>query len=397
MKLPSISGLERAEKCPTSAVLHHFDEESDEKGRHGRAVHRYLDNVAKGVPHLEGIDEEHHEACRAIDLSLLPHDQIGIWHSEVALALDYRKRQGRLLGTTDRDYSGLGPTEIAGTCDLFALDPDGETLIVLDVKTGRRWQGRPGAHLQLLGYAAALAYLHKRTRVRVGWLYVKATQNPDEMEPPVFVIDEINAFDLELAVSRIDSIFASIEWLQQTKTIAPYAGRHCAYCPAYRGCPSHTSMLRAFMSNDVDVATEALGGVIEIGMLPVAYDRIRAMERLLEAVKIEVENAIRVVGAVPTRDGKVIGETQTTREKVNVADARPTLLEFFPADEVKKAIELEEKITKKAIGMLVRAKAGREKKPIGALEEEVLEALRNAGAIRAHTFTSVKTYDPKKK
>lgn len=396
MKLPTFSGLERAEKCPTSAVLQHYDEEPDEKGRHGRAVHRYLDNVAQGRPPLEGIEPEHHEACRSIDLSLVPHDVPGLWHSEVSLALDYVRRRGRLLGTKDRDYSGITPAEVAGTCDLYALDPDGETVIVLDVKTGRRWQGRPGVHLQLLAAAATLCDHHKRTRARVGWLYVKASSKPGEVEPPAFVMDSVTAFDLELATQRIEAIFESIRWLDSTGTVAPYSGRHCSYCPAYRGCPSHTALLRAFMSNHVDTATAALGGVIEVGMLPIVYDRIAMMERLLSAVRAEVEEAVRVVGGVVRPDGKILGETTDTREKVLVGPARSTLVEEFGTDSVERAIETEESITKRAIGLLVRERAARTKEPIGQLEEKVLARLREAGAIEASSFRRVTVFDPKK-
>jgi hypothetical protein len=394
-----MSRLHRAEQCPTSEVLPHVDEESDEYGRHGRAVHDWLDAIAKGVSPLEAlttVDDEHHEAVLALDLTQLPHGQVGMWDSEVAVALNVANDTARLLGVKSRRYGTLSEHELPGTADLVGLDPDGETLMVLDVKTGRYWHGRPGDHLQLLSYARALALIYGRSRVRVGWLYVRRAKEPKEQEPPLLVVDELDFFQLEAAGARIRDVVGTVEWMRATNTVKPFVGRHCTYCPAFRTCPAHTQMLVAFQRNDMDVAKAALGYTIEKSSIPLAFERVKAMRDLLDRVEHELEEAVRAVGKIPTRNGKVLANVMESRETLVANVARGIIDRTFGPGAAAAVIETKETITKKAVMELVSKRVAVTKEPKGAFAEAVFNEIRAAGGTKKSSYPVVREVDPKR-
>ena len=386
----TISGLARAEACPSSEALPQFDEGDSAASAHGRAVHEFLRRVADGLTvqqALEHVDEKHHEACLAIDLSLVPHSQVGAWSAEVAYALHTETLTARALQVEDRQYPALDPGEVAGTADLVGLDADGETVTVLDVKTGRRWLGRPEQHLQLVAYAVAAALAHGRSRARVGWLFVR-----EDEETPRLVMGELDEFALADGAWRVRDVVQSAQWVKDTAAVEPHLGEHCRYCPAYRSCPARLSLVAPFLSNDLDVAGKAVGGTmmtIKAEDIPLALERTRAVIDLAERVKKELEDAVRACGGVDLPDGRRLAEVRVERESIDPEKAEQALLSIFGAPGAA-AIEVRKTVTKAAIERLARARAAETKERVTAITNAALSALRSVGAINTTGYTAVK-------
>lgn len=384
------SALPRIEACPSSDVLPAFDEGSSADASHGTAVHAYLDRICKGdTPQqaLQHVDPEHHEACLALDLSLVPHSQTASWRSEVALALNTSTGEGIELQVTDRAYPSLPAGWVPGTADLVGLDPDGVTVTVLDVKTGRRHLGRPANHLQVLHNAVAAAAVYGRSRARVGFLYLHEGE-----ETPRLVVDELDEFALAGALERVRDVVQAVEWVRETKAVEPRLGEHCRYCPAMRGCPARVALVRPFLSNDMDVAAKAVGGTmltIRKEELPAALDRVRAVIDLGERVKKELEDAVRACGGVDLPDGRVLAEVRVEKESIDADQAEASLRSVF-GDEGPTAIEVKRTLTKAAIERLARQRAAVTKQKISELTEAALSALRQAGAVRTTSYSTVK-------
>jgi CRISPR/Cas system-associated exonuclease Cas4 (RecB family) len=386
----TISGLARAEACPSSEALPQFDEGDSPASEHGVAVHEYLRRVSDGLTvqqALECVDEKHHEACLAIDLSLVPHSQVGAWTAEVAYALNTETLTARALQVENREYPALEPGEIPGTADLVGLDADGETVTVLDVKTGRRWLGRPEKHLQLVAYAVAAALAHGRSRARVGWLFVREGE-----ETPRLVMGELDEFALAEGAHRVRDVVQAVQWVKDTEAVEPHLGEHCRYCPAYRSCPAHKALVAPFLSNDLDVAGAAVGGTmmtIKAEDIPRALERTRAVIDLAERVKKELEDAVRACGGVDLPDGRRLAEVRVERESIDADKAEQALLSVFGSPGVQ-AIEVKKTVTKAAIERLARARAAETGERIKAITDIALSTLRSAGAITTSGYTAVK-------
>lgn len=387
----TMSGLDRLDNCSASDLLPRVDESASIYSKNGTAVHAYLDAIASGVVPkvaLAAVPVTHQEACAAIDLTKVPHSQVGAWRSEMAFAFDWKHGKSRVLDVKAREYGLLTVWEIPGTADLIGLDPDGETVWVLDVKTGRRWLGQPRDSLQLLGYAVAAALALGRTRAMVGFLYVRKDDDPK------LIVEEIDDMDLIIAQQRITRIMERAAFKKQFNQVEPVAGDHCTYCPCYRGCPAHTAMLEPILTKHLDKARGGLLGkgevrVIELEDIPVALERVKLIEDMAGRLKKELEDAVRAHGAIQLKDGRVLAEVETEREKLDPELARPVLETFFVPELVNEAIETKVTLTKESIKKLVNMRAADTKEKKGALTESILEAVRAAGGITTNRYYSV--------
>lgn len=403
--MTTMSGLNRLDKCSASELLKAFDEESGIDASHGVAVHAYLEDIANGLSPREAfarVPLAHQEACATIDLSMVPHSQVGAWRPEMAFALDWAGGTARWIDTKNREYGELGETEIAGTADLVGLD--GDTVWVLDVKTGYRWLGEPRDSLQLLGYAVAAAKVLGKTKVKVGFIFVRKDEDPR------LVVDELTEMDLDLALVRIRTIMERSVFMKSLDLVKPVAGDHCRYCPAYRGCPAHAAMLAPLLSNNMDTARGSLMGkptlapidapaglpTIRFEDIPLAMERLEAGMGLLKRLKKELEDAVRTHGAIEHPDGRVLQEVEEAREKIDGELAKPVLERLFGEDLASKAIVTKVSVTKKAIYELVSERAKDTKERKGALNDAVLEELKQVGAVSESRYYAVK-FKPKPK
>jgi RecB family exonuclease len=396
----TVSALPRAEACIASVVLPQVDEGSGLYAAHGNAVHDFLDAIAKGTTReqaLAAVVLQHRQACAAINLELVPHNDPEAWASELAMVLDWETGRGRFVKLAGhRQYGEMGPTEIPGTADLVGRDDD--RVIILDVKTGFKWLGDPRDSLQLGAYAVAAASALGCSSARVGFLYVH------EGEEPRLVVDDLTAEDLAAMAERIAGVMRSIDWAKTTGDFAPHLGDHCTYCPAFRACPAKRALWDAFLSNHLDTAKAALGAdmstldgvgtVLPIEKTPRALDLLKQVRNLADILEKEVKDQVRAFGPVPIegRPNYVLAEVECSTETLDGIKAFPVLVEMFAdmPDAVADAVKTTVTVTKDAIDELVHKRAEKTKERIGALNKTVLEAIRAAGGSRQSYYLNVK-------
>lgn len=409
----TISALARAEACSASHVLHAIDEDADEYGEHGVAIHAYLEAIAEGKrPHeaIAKLSDEHREAALAIDLNALPHVQAGKWAAEVPVAVTLGAESfGRLLPKRGRrDYTEALENEVPGTADLVGYTDD--AVIVLDVKTGRRRRGRPGVDLQLGALAVALAAASGRSRAVVGWIYQSRTAKGEAAPAPEFSTDELDGWQLVEMHHRIEQVFASVSfWRAAASPESPppmNVGPQCHYCPARRACPAHVIMTRAFLANDLDVALRAAAQqafdgapgayVVQKQDIPVAIERAKAVrdmaERALENLTVMAQRA----GPIDLGRNQVLAMVQAQREKLIPEKAAPVLDELFGPGSAERAIEREPTLTKVALELLIQQRVAVTGETVAACREMVLNRLRGAGAAKVSSWTQLKEVDKSK-
>lgn len=381
----TISGLPRLELCRAAGVLPHFPGPPSHYARRGTALHRFLELVAQGVSReaaaLE-VAEEYRREALALDLEALPHSQ-GTWRAEVAFAYDYETGAARELEVREREYPELGETEVAGTADLVGLD--GDTVLVLDVKTGHAYLGRPKDSLQLLGYALAAAATYKATKARVMYLFVR------EDEEPFLVQDELDELALAAAADRVREVCRP-----ELGEPTPVPGDHCRYCPAFRGCPAHTRML-AMLTTDVKHARGALGSstleavpVIQPAHLPIIFERIKLVRDMLERLEAEAKDAVRACGEVPMPDGKVLAEVEVVTETFDPDIGAGVLAEVFGPEAAAAAVKVKKSLTKKAIDELVRARCAQTREKMTHVWSELHAQMNERGGIVLSRYWDVK-------
>jgi len=399
--MATMSGLARTEICVASEVLERTETAGSIYARHGTAVHGYLECIAQGMSReraLALVVSAHREACAALDLDLLPHSQPGAWRAEVAMAYDWAADTARVLDAAGRAYGELGETEVAGTTDLVGLHADGETVVILDPKTGWKHLGAPSESLQLLSYAVAAARAFGRTKAQVGFIFLREGQEPR------LVVEDVSEAQLEEAAERIRAIMERAYLAKAgALPVVPVKGEHCDYCPAIQRCPAHVSMLAPFLFGSADVARGALVG--DPG--PVVSLRPDQVAQALEAAKQVVDMGERMVAdlqqliralpagsVVDARTGKVAVEVLVEVERLDPGLARPVLDELFGADLAHFAIETKTTLSKAAVERLVDQKRAVTKEKKKDMMVEVLGRIRAAGGISTTSYSKIAMMKP---
>ena len=123
-------------ECIGSVVLPHVRSKPGAAARRGTVIHKFLeDAVTIGrVPALEKITDETTKAlCGAIDLSQFPE----YLTPEVTFEYDALNAVGRVIHISKpRDYP-YNAHCFYGTADMVGVSEGGDTVIILDVKTGQ--------------------------------------------------------------------------------------------------------------------------------------------------------------------------------------------------------------------------------------------------------------------
>lgn len=387
MKLTG-SGFERAEKCAPSTFLPGISSEASVYAKVGSAVHRFLCLAAETGREaaLELMEVEHRETCAAIDLDSLPHASPGAWGVEVAFAWDWRADTARELyrGSGARKYEGLSADEVPGTADLIGLD--GDTVIVLDLKTGWRPLGPPAESLQLGYYAVAAARAYGATRATVGFIRLVDGE-------PRYECANLDEFDLAAMAERLKGVVvtaleAELEHEASGETSALVVGPHCTYCPAFRVCPANVALLRD-LAKATEAAPEAALPVLDAETAPRVWQRLEAAQKVLDVVKEALE-AYAVAHPFDLPDGQRVGQVETTRESIDGEAARSVL----PPDIYEAAAKVTVDLTKADLKRAARQYLPEGKK-VTHFERELLESLRAAGATKASTYYSVRSFRPK--
>lgn len=407
MGTPSGSGLDRAELCPGSLVLPSLDSgEGSIYADHGRAMHRFLDIVAKlvnqganaidaGKTAIALLELEHRAVAAAIDLSTVPHTQPGVWQSELAMVFDFELRRGELLpDVKDRQYpKRTSKWQVFGTADLVGVD--GDCVVVIDLKTGWGWRRPPEESLQLLFYAVTAAQALGCTRARVGYMVMH--ENDDV---PRFKIAEISELALAAAESRIADVLTKGEGIDPSDVSNFRAGSGCRYCPSIRVCPAHVTRL-ATMVKGPRHALKAITGhedltVIFAEDLPLLLEAIEGGFTALKQLREDVKNAVRAVGSIPLANGYELAESYIERDTLIAEKAVPVLETEFGPGSAERVITIKKFLTKKSLKELVRERAARTAEKMAPVERLVLQRLEEAGAVSTSGYPDVRVQKVKK-
>lgn len=393
--LPSASRLELLETCIGSAVFPQVDRVSEHADR-GTAKHRFLAR-ALDVGRDEALAEvpaEHREACAALELGELPHAMKGSWAAEVAYALDVTTGEARELGRgIERRYEGAGlkPTELPGTTDLEGLSADGESVIVIDAKTGYRRVTRARDNLQLLFQAVAAARARGKLNAHAFILYV------DEEGTPRWDGVELDAFALDDVASRLCSLGRKV---LEARALAGAAspiqprlrvGEHCVDCPSLPFCPATGAFARALVTAPEETVAD-LQLQLTAETAPLVYGRLRAVEAAL-AMAWKAVTAYAMRSPIPLGNGEVFGLVQKVRESLDAKVTRKVLAEKFGADIAEAAVEYA--TSKAAVERALKMEAFTRGSKVAPLVREALAAISAAGGVISKTTSNVEAHRPK--
>jgi len=276
----TMSALPRLLNCTASAVLSRA-ETASEWANSGNDEHE----------DLAELDDPEHEFAH-----LLPPGA----RSEVKVAYDVLARTGRIIGQGDgRGYGTLGPFEIAGSIDVLWLE--GDTVVVLDWKTGYNDVDPAERNWQLWGYALAACAAFGKSRARVMIVYTKfKSARPDEYE--------IDALELADFASRLAALHTRVPELkaslQRGELLDTKEGNWCRHCPSKHVCPSKNGLLVQFAENGLAVVGDA-------AMTPErarqAYEQFVRIDQLVADVKKRLNAFVIDNGPIDLGNGRMYG------------------------------------------------------------------------------------------
>lgn len=386
----TMSSSARAEACAPSTFLPRIEETASYAAERGRAIHAFLCAVANigREKAVEAMPDTFRAECEVIDLERMPHATPDAWAFEVGLAWDWETDTARELfrNTDSRDYSGKRPTELCGTADVLGVT--GDSVIVLDVKTGYFPLGAPEKSLQLLSYAVAAARAYGKANALVGWIRLRDEQ-------PYFEQAFVSMLELDQAAARmratVDAAMAG-EMLfgLDPSTLALTVGPHCKFCPSFRVCPANVSLLGELVR--VGDRKQNLP-VLDASTAPQILMRAEAAQKVLDQV-VETVKTYAESHPFDLPNGDRYGKTGSTREKLDGMVAKKVLEDIDPVLS-EKAIEITYKLTKAVLERAAKQRLPAGKK-ISHYMKEVLGKLRDAGASTIETYYSVRRFKPKK-
>jgi PD-(D/E)XK nuclease superfamily protein len=302
MARPTFSSLERSLRCPGWLALPHVNTTSPYAER-GTAIHEYLEAIQGGADPaaaLEAVPEEWRSICAAIDIDRLPKGLA----AEVAFAYDVESGKARELGRSlGRNYTGLGPTEIAGTLDVVGVSED--AVYVLDWKTGWTDVPLPASNFQLRvgGLAAARAYRKGLAVLELG----RIKENGAVWKPEPAELDD---FDLDAFAAEVRPVLARVRAAQEQAferggdpdvTVGPW----CKHCPAWQACPAQATLIARVASGADFDAFEAMKPMTK-QTAGLAWAKAKEIDRLNERLKAACHAALDELGELELPSGMLL-------------------------------------------------------------------------------------------
>lgn len=378
------SGMERWMACRVSSVLERaFDEVGSEWAQRGRAVHSYLQIVGGGFPAVEAldlVDEEHRDACRAIELEDLR--DVLVLTAELSLAYNPMTDTARVLGVAlNREYAAAGVTddEVPLTVDIAGLDDPKQPSIgfVGDFKTGWSKRTPAGRNWQMRGGALALARAFDLDMVRVQLIHLHENR-PAYRDRAQFEAADLAVFAAEARV-RHELARADREHLNATGQ-RPDAtqGSWCNHCPSYHACPAKTALVRTILQEtEIEVRVTSMTD----SELALAWKKARQAQIVLDRI---VSSIFGIASQRPIlldrqADGREewLGITEKESNlKIDGKLAREVIGELLDEAAVDEVMKYE--VTQKALETAIKTRVA---KGQGAAKmRELIEELKRRGA-----------------
>ncbi len=294
------SALTRLKNCPSSAVLPRAENHNIWSG----AGHEDHERLAQWVNDRD--DSAISDIVEAGLLAKLPAlIPVGA-RPEIALGYDVALGTGRIIGENlGRAYGEPGPFEIVGSCDVFALD--GDTVVIVDWKTGFADVEPTATNAQLWFYGLAAARATGRHRVILLVIYTKTGR-----------VDECGADALDLAdfAGQLERLHHTVAARQASKNRAEILetreGSWCKHCASKHVCPSKTALL-------VQVATSGLAVIGDTEMTPEraagAYEQISRIEQLVKDARARLVTYVDEQGPIDLGNGRMFGRYHRSGNK----------------------------------------------------------------------------------
>ena len=240
--------------------------------------------------------------------------------TEVSVA--YNPETGEARETTGpseekHEYLDVSPLEIPGTGDLVAvietrktaLSAKFKTVLVLDHKSGwsvaADWQPRtPAENGQLRTLATAFAALYQADHAIVAFFHA-----PADGLPEVYA-DEMNTKDFEEHRLQLKGAMRRIGngWLRP--------GDHCAYCPAWRICPTTTTSLTVLQRAGGPLTSQRVGAV---------HAALQEFNRLGDKLRDEIRAWVETNGPGERPDGALVDLVDKDVERLSKASVLKAL------------------------------------------------------------------------
>jgi hypothetical protein len=284
LNFPSGSSIDRAFACPPSMVYEHLRElGSAHWSRRGSALHLFLSSVPRvgREAALELVSPEYREACEAIELEKLPAVEPEAYAYEVAMAYDIDTEEARELGRNmerHEAYALARPGEVVGTMDVVGLA--GDSVVVLDYKTGYRWFESIETNGQLLFYLLTACRTYGRKRGDVGVIRLDQEGHPYFLWASI-TEEMLNAFAQKLRDLRDTGELLELQHARGER-LEPVTGDHCQYCPAVHACPAWQKLARSMTSPEDDGM-----GMPELGpeTAPLYIEAIKRGRKVLDRIE----------------------------------------------------------------------------------------------------------------
>lgn len=264
--------------------------------------------------------DEHEELARQTIAGTLPPRLARIVppgaRAEVTVFYDVATGVGRIAGEGEgRNYGTPGPFEIPGKVDVIGID--GDTVVIIDWKTGYREVEPASRNSQLFGYALAACRALGKTKARV---YIAYTNQPGQP------IDEhdLDAFDLADFARRLRELQSRQADLGRRyrggELPTTREGSWCQYCASKSRCPSKTGLL-------VQVAERGLAVIGDTALTrdraAAAHLEIEKLDQLVKEAKARREKWIDENGPIDLGNGKAFG--RMPRKGSRIMDGEKTV------------------------------------------------------------------------
>lgn len=300
----SASALQRLLMCPGSVVLPKAETQSE---------------------WADAGNSEHAELADMVRTGTLPPELARFVpagaRAEVAFAFDVISRTAVIIGEDiGRNYGTRGAAEIAGSCDVLAVD--GDAAVIVDWKTGFRAVEPAATNAQQSFYAMTAMKLTGCDRAIVRIVYTK-TGACDEAE--------FSSFDLLDFASQLEQLLVRVSAQQAARNdatgVSTREGSWCRHCPVNKAhCPSKSALL-------VQIANGGLRVVGESALTPEraadAYRQVQAVRSMLDDAEKRLQTWVKENGAIDLGNGQAYGYYQRAgKSKLDVDAAMKAITEL---------------------------------------------------------------------
>lgn len=262
--------------------------------------------------HADADTQEHNELARQVVAGALPARLARIVpggsRPELTVCYDISTGEGRIVREDEAHNAAFERFEVRGKANVVGLD--GDTVVIVDWKTGYKDVEPASTNWRLWGYALAVCRALDKERARI---YIAYTNQPGQP------IDEhaLDQTDLAWFETQLAELYVRETTLadRYREGIQPTTreGSWCRHCPSKSRCASKTGLL-------VQVAEKggAAIGDVELTMerAAQAHHQIERLEELVKEAKARREKWVDENGPIDLGNGRAFGRIPRTGKRI---------------------------------------------------------------------------------